>query len=86
MTGVQTCALPILGEKEERNWREECFFQELIRQENETLMNQVRRIDLPQMVNREGKWSSLVEKWNWSQLGEQIRQEAQREKKHGAVV
>ena len=68
----------LLCEKEkESNWREDAFFQRLLRQEKSELAHKIQKI--PISSSKENTWQALVDKWNWSSLGDLLRQGLEKE-------
>lgn len=62
----------LLCEKErESNWREEAFFQRLLQQDKNELIQKIKKI--PLSASRENTWQALSDKWNWSSLGDLLR-------------
>lgn len=67
-------------------WREEAFFREAARRDKEVLLQRIKKVELPHSASRDGAWQSLVEKWNWTYIGEFLRQEFSKEKMHESVM
>ena len=68
----------LLCEKEkESNWREDAFFRRLLRQEKGDLAHKIQKI--PISSSKEKTWQALVDKWNWSSLGDILRQGLEKE-------
>lgn len=63
-------------------WREDEFYCTLFRQEKNQLLQKIKKISIPS--SKETAWQTLVDKWNWSSLGTQLRQE--RERQHGEIM
>lgn len=83
----QCQVLYLLNEKAgEGTWREKIFERELLRQEKESLLQKIRKVEIPQNSNREITWNTLVEKWIWGQLGEMLRQGRKKENSYGTVM
>lgn len=75
----------LLCEKErESNWREAAFFGRLLRQEKSVLAQKIKKI--PISTGKENTWQALVDKWNWSSLGDLLRQGQEKEIANGAAV
>ena len=77
----------LLGAKDlSGRWREEAFLQELSRLGKETLLQRIKRIELPTLSERTVSWNALPEKWSCGHLGEQLRRMMEKEKVHGAAM
>ncbi len=74
------------GNETETNWREETFYRELQNLEKEDLLRTLKKISIPDATKQENSWRSLVERWSWGQLGENVRHGMQKEYIDGTNV
>ena len=67
-----------------QNWREDAFFQILLRQEKRDFIQRIQKISIAS--GPEKTWQDFADKWMWSSLGDEIRRGAEREFRNGAAM
>lgn len=60
--------------KEERNWREKAFFDEMRGRGKESFLQKIIWMDIPVHFTKERSWRQLTRSWLWSELGDKLRE------------
>lgn len=69
--------------KEEKNWREEAFEDEMRRRGNEAFLQRIFWIEIPLHFVKEKTWRQLTTNWLWNELGDKLREINWMESEHG---
>lgn len=67
-------------------WREDAFYQELAHMGREKLLRNIKKLELPQIAEKEITWRFLVEKWNCGYMGELLRNTMEKRCANGAAM